>query len=414
MSAIAVLIGRTAAAQLTFLPFETTFVGEGATSVQFHDTNLDGWPDIVVAARQTDSVFVLLNDGNGNFFEPVSFPTGQFPRSLFLGDLTGDGQDDALTSNWVGDTVSILPGTPDGFFAEPITIDAGNSPTFAIAADIDGDGDLDILSTRSTSTENQLFVFTNLGNSDFVLSQVLPVGLQPRWITPLDFDADGDMEIAVANRVGETISVFRNVAGVLSLAWVVPMPGQPRSLAESDLNGDGYPDLAVALFGSDEVAILKNLDGQGFEEVFRAWSGLVPHSVVIADITGNGVDEIALSHVGSSFVNTFVKIADFEYVQLGQIQVAGGPACLDFDDANGDGHLDLLTGHPGGLISLAFAAGASCGNPESDLNCDGTVNGTDLSLLLANWGTGSGIADINGDGIVNGADLAVLLSNWSS
>lgn len=46
-----------------------------------------------------------------------------------------------------------------------------------------------------------------------------------------------------------------------------------------------------------------------------------------------------------------------------------------------------------------------------DLNGDGSVNGSDLAILLGNWG-GSGEGDINGDGSVNGSDLAILLGNW--
>lgn len=49
----------------------------------------------------------------------------------------------------------------------------------------------------------------------------------------------------------------------------------------------------------------------------------------------------------------------------------------------------------------------------ADLNCDGSVNGTDLTMLLAQWG-GSGSADINGDGQVNGIDLSALLAAWGT
>ncbi|MFO0962709.1 MAG: hypothetical protein U0625_07345 [Phycisphaerales bacterium] len=48
---------------------------------------------------------------------------------------------------------------------------------------------------------------------------------------------------------------------------------------------------------------------------------------------------------------------------------------------------------------------------QGDLNGDGKVDGSDLGLLLAQWG-GTGAADLNGDGIVDGGDLGVLLANW--
>ncbi len=52
-----------------------------------------------------------------------------------------------------------------------------------------------------------------------------------------------------------------------------------------------------------------------------------------------------------------------------------------------------------------------------DANGSGNINGADLSVLLAQFGTnvtpGTG-ADFNGDGFVNGADLSVLLSNFGT
>ncbi len=50
----------------------------------------------------------------------------------------------------------------------------------------------------------------------------------------------------------------------------------------------------------------------------------------------------------------------------------------------------------------------------SDINCDGIVDGADLTILLGYWGTDEPIADLNNDGIVDGADLTILLGDWSS
>ena len=66
----------------------------------------------------------------------------------------------------------------------------------------------------------------------------------------------------------------------------------------------------------------------------------------------------------------------------------------------------------GGRLALFDALNTS---PETttcqgDLNGDGTVDGADLSTLLADWG---GVEDdLNGDDLVDGADLAILLANW--
>ena len=54
----------------------------------------------------------------------------------------------------------------------------------------------------------------------------------------------------------------------------------------------------------------------------------------------------------------------------------------------------------------------STGGCPEDMNGDGTVNGADLGLLLAAFGSDGG--DFNGDGTTNGADLGLLLAAWGT
>jgi len=50
---------------------------------------------------------------------------------------------------------------------------------------------------------------------------------------------------------------------------------------------------------------------------------------------------------------------------------------------------------------------------QGDFDGNDVVNGADLGVLLAQWGS-TGSADLNGDGTVNGADLGTLLSKWGA
>ncbi|MFO0961858.1 MAG: hypothetical protein U0625_03020 [Phycisphaerales bacterium] len=100
------------------------------------------------------------------------------------------------------------------------------------------------------------------------------------------------------------------------------------------------------------------------------------------------------------------------------LQFAAPPA----PDADGNWHTSLsLSMHNANLATcckrlIALSGPACCngvGNP--DLNGDGRVDGADLGLLLAAWGThppGPCGPDLNGDGTVDGADLALLLGAW--
>ena len=61
-------------------------------------------------------------------------------------------------------------------------------------------------------------------------------------------------------------------------------------------------------------------------------------------------------------------------------------------------------------LALTVRLGPSCS--AGDINCDGRVDGTDLTAVLANWG-GTGASDLNGDGTTDGIDLTALLSAWT-
>jgi thermitase len=50
----------------------------------------------------------------------------------------------------------------------------------------------------------------------------------------------------------------------------------------------------------------------------------------------------------------------------------------------------------------------------ADLDGDGIVDGTDLAILLAAWGTAGTAADINRDGVVDGTDLTTMLARWTA
>lgn len=53
-----------------------------------------------------------------------------------------------------------------------------------------------------------------------------------------------------------------------------------------------------------------------------------------------------------------------------------------------------------------------CGCPAADFDGDCRVGGSDLALMLVNWGQ-PGITDLDGDGLTDGGDLAQLLAAWS-
>jgi len=73
----------------------------------------------------------------------------------------------------------------------------------------------------------------------------------------------------------------------------------------------------------------------------------------------------------------------------------------------------VFTNGCGSIASAAVSVTVASSCP-ADLNGDGIVTGSDLGILLGEWGTSGGStgADLDGNGIVSGSDLGILLGDW--
>ena len=68
--------------------------GSGPDSVAVGDFNLDGKPDLAVANQGSNTVSVLLGNGDGTFAAKVDYATGSIAASVAVGDFNLDGKPD--------------------------------------------------------------------------------------------------------------------------------------------------------------------------------------------------------------------------------------------------------------------------------------------------------------------------------
>ena len=83
-------------------------------SVAIGDLNADGKPDLGVANYESNTVSVLLGNGDGSFGTKTDFATGIGPSSVAIRDLNGDGKLDVVVANFDLGSVSVLLGNGDG------------------------------------------------------------------------------------------------------------------------------------------------------------------------------------------------------------------------------------------------------------------------------------------------------------
>ncbi|MEQ1566084.1 MAG: FG-GAP-like repeat-containing protein [Myxococcota bacterium] len=362
--------------------FSTFSVSTDAVqAVRSIDVDRDGDLDIAAADWGTERIVWHENLGTG--FGPAqevrSGSAGFTTDRLFAADLDGDGDADLLSalddhSDDLEQGVTWFESFGDGTFAPPRLLSAPDSrgAISATAADLDGDGDLDVLA--STTDQDVVVWYPNLGGQTFGPGRGVATALtSTNGVAAIaaDLDGDGDADVVASSETTRLAWYPNDGAGGFAepvilaedVSWVT-------RLAASDLDGDGDLDLVHGAAEGHEVAWWENLGGAFGPRT------LVTHpdrpatylGLAVADLDGDGDPDVAVGTDGYPidhmrwFPNQRPMLPDCD----------GDGLCDAMEpDGDADGIPDACDADP---VETASAAGqAECG-------CDGSPSGAPLGL----------------------------------
>jgi len=313
----------------TFTPHATLDTGGNlTTAVAVGDFNNDGKLDVVVAeipgglsgifngitGSLGGTISVFLGDGTGSFGDRKDSDVGaDLPDALAVGDFNGDGKLDAAVANLNNQNVSVLLGHGDGNFdlASGSPIHTGHRPTSVAVADFNLDGKLDIAVTNAE--DNNVLILLNNGNGTFVSAPSGPIatGARPVSVVAADFNGDGRPDLAVANLLSSTVSIFLgNGTGAFQLVKELHTGRYPSAISARDFDNDGKPDVAVVNQLSEIVSVFLG-DGAGSFGPPRNFSlDGHPQSIAAGDFNKDGQLDVAVGNVATKSVSVILNNTD--------------------------------------------------------------------------------------------------------
>ncbi len=396
----------------------TYSVGAVPGGVAAADIDHDGFMDLAIPVDAPDRVITLMNNGDGTYHAGQSLSVGNYWVGLgeiASGDFNGDGWTDFAITLKGGLKVRILVNN-QGVLSNGPSFPTGNTPRGLSVADADNDGDLDI--TVANRLGNSATFLRNDGALSFTSVTTLPTGVDPRAAAFGDFDGDGIQEIAVTNHEDRTISILKLSRGSYVTATTLEAGERPEGIMCGDLNGDGFDDIVVAASGdiptNNGIEVIKSAGGMAFgPAVFHPAGGLGGSHVALGDLDCDGDLDVVLVNETSAEIALLPNNGSGNFGTATAAAVGSLPEAVVLANLDGDSDLDIavvnkLTGDASIILNNTCGAATP---PTGDLDGDGHVGASDIAILLGQWG-GAGSADLNGSGDVGASDLAILLGQW--
>ena len=373
----------------TFGPARRFAVAGDPVCLASDDFNGDGWPDLAVALSTPGTVSIHLGRGDGTFSNDVPIPVGNRPAFSVSADWNNDGRLDLVTANLESEYLTVLLGQGDGTFREEARVEIGEEIESAAAGDFNGDGRLDLAVTLDE--DGGILIVRGKGDGTFILpddadevvgERADPAsGRDPEGIASGDFNHDGWLDLAIANRDSRSVSVlFGRPDGTFGdIGQRIRVSGEASSIVVGDLNQDPYPDIAVTPHDRHIQILWGRQDG--FFDTKNSLQSPKPDvspglaSLALADFDGNGLQDLARVNSepdmhGAYSVSLLLATRNaegkitFSRTDLKEEQGIGlGPTSVVSGDFNQDGRPDLaVTNKDSNDVSILLGTPAADGS----------------------------------------------------
>ncbi len=405
----------------------SAFTG-GSVDIEISDLNGDGWKDIVgdsYSGRNTDGFQVLKNNGSGGFLPASLYPAGQGTFNIALADVNNDGTTDVLTADNYSMEITVRPNPGDGIFFTPPPYTTNPIAGSLDAADIDLDGDLDVVTSAwgRAATGSQVAVLKNNGDGSFANAVTYierSGGVQAKF---RDLNNDGYPDLIFATSISsppyDFHTAINNGDGTFGTIQTWPVGACGWSDIDAfDIDNDGDLDAVITewlgCIGVPESAkrlfVSKNNGDGTFAPATYIIIDPFPSTIAGADLNGDGIIDLVTGH--SNSVDVLIGIGNGQFQSQAAYATELNPQDIVIEDFNNDEIKDIAVSTFSNVSGMSVLTGNGDGTFQPAQNYDGAYSPDLLNVA----GIASG--DVDGDGfkdimVANEAsnDLSVYFNN---
>ena len=354
--------GNGSFASLVTYPLEVNF---SPLAIDVGDVNNDDLLDIVVVDYDSGSIGVFLGIGNGRFSSMSMYTTdvNSKPMSMGLGDVNNDNCLDIVICNYGTNSVTILLGNGNGSFTFLITYFLENqSSLFSIAlGDFNNDDKLDI--AVANAIHKYIGVFLGFGNGSFSRPNRYYFDLftQPGPITVGFFNDDNYADIAVVCSQNSAVAfLFGTGDGKFLMGRIYPTSSESlvKSIAYGDFNNDTRLDFVVSNAQDDNIDVYLSNGNLPFGHIEYIFTDLdfQPQSLVVGDLNNDNQSDIVIINDEINSIGIILQYSTDDYSVIMRYPTGNGshPSAIALGDFNDDHLLDIVITNSGTNDVITF------------------------------------------------------------